>query len=125
MLEKDGTLEEDTKLIADRMCQASQSNLATKKNQTKDLQDLVAAFEDNGWDKHRESSLDPHVKVRLRKPWQCIWRPRRKELSANGNNSKEEAVSKRMKPFQLSAKKKGRGRKAECGLIRVGTVEKR
>ena len=57
LLEKDGTLEEDTKLIADKIWQASQSNRATKKNLTKNLEDLVAAFEDNDWDKNRESSF--------------------------------------------------------------------
>ena len=49
-------LEEETRMIADKMWQASQSNQTKKTNLTKDLEDLVAAFEDNGWKKSRESS---------------------------------------------------------------------
>ena len=54
MLKKDDTLKEDTKLIADKMWRASQSNHMKKKNPTKDLEDLGAAFENNCWDKNRE-----------------------------------------------------------------------
>ena len=43
-------------MIADKMWQASQSNETKQTNLTKDLEDLVAAFEDNGWKKSRESS---------------------------------------------------------------------
>ena len=45
MLEKDDMLEEDTRLIADKMWQASRSNHTKKANLSKDREDLVAAFE--------------------------------------------------------------------------------
>ena len=51
MLEKD-----DTKLAADRMWQASQSNEMKKRSLLRDFEDLVAALDQNGWDKDRGSS---------------------------------------------------------------------
>ena len=63
LLEKDDMLEEETRMIADKMWQAFQSNHTKGLNLAQDLDDLVTAMEDNGWEKSRKKLCSNLVKV--------------------------------------------------------------
>ena len=56
MVEKGDMLEEETRMIADKKWQASWSDHTKGLNLSTYLDDLVAAMEDNGWQKSRECS---------------------------------------------------------------------
>ena len=64
--QKEDSFEVHANLAADRPWQACQSNETKKRNLIRDLEDLVAAFDQNGWDKNKEASVKMWVSGKSR-----------------------------------------------------------